>query len=416
VLRILDRVRQRGLPDTVQRALVVRFRPLTRVLRTRPVVADGVLAGLLWLVDLAIDFEPERSAGVFAGALTPVYAAVGYALLTWRRRYPVLVLAGVVLHFCLAFVVCRGYTPNLEVSLALYTVAAHRRLRIALAGLAATVPAAVLATADIVGLQPVGKKNRVMVTAFIVMLGFNAVIFGVGRWSAWTVRRRQMTAQRAAAAAAAAERRRIAHDLHDIVAHAVTLMLLQAGGAKRHVRTDPARAETALEHVDALGQRAIVELRRMLQLLSTDADEHAAPAGRLSDIEQLVARTTTDDLPVTLATTGEPTGLDDSVDVSAYRIVQEALTNAARYAEPGHPIDVRLSWHSERLEITVRNRPRHAVTRQLSNGRGIIGMRERAQAIGAFFTAGPGPGNTFVVDVIVPATSPDSAPAPTAQT
>ncbi len=377
--------------------------------RLRPIVADALLAGLLCALDLAVSADFSRTSGVAGGAVTPLYAAAGYVLLVWRRRFPVLVLAGMVVHSILAWELSHGYVPTLGVWMALYTVAARRERRVALIGLAVAMLPAAVNVADVVDKQDPGDKTRGLLVSIVALTMFNLAVFGIGRWSAWTVRQRRLVAERAAADAATEERQRIARDLHDIVAHAVTIMLLQAGGAARLLRTDPARAEVALSQVDDLGQQAIAELRRMLGLLSTDAGEPDTPQS-LADITRVIAQIHSDGMRVELTVTGQPAKLDAGVDVSAYRIVQEALTNATRYADHRYPTHVEVRWHDASVDITVSNQVRSAPrTDRLTTGRGLIGMRERAHAVSGTFEMSPGADGRFAVGVTLPAAIPQRA-------
>jgi signal transduction histidine kinase len=316
------------------------------------------------------------------------YAILAYLPLVWRRRSPIPVYVAVLASSVLAWIVVPGYVPTLNVWLGLYTVAARCELRWAVLGLVAAFVPTGLNVADEVRRQAPIDRAGAFVVATVLGIMADVVIFAIGRWVAWSVRQRRLVAERAAEDAVAAERDRIARDLHDVVAHAVTLMVLQSGGAARVLRSDPQRAELALRHVDTLGQQAITELRRLLGLLATHpagADDAAALPSGLADLGALVQRATADDLRVELDVVGEPMPLDPGVSLSAYRIVQEALTNAGKYADRRHPVRVQVNWRQDEVEISVRNRradTRRAATRALSSGRGLIGIRERARAAG----------------------------------
>jgi signal transduction histidine kinase len=369
----------------------------------------------LCVLDLFVSWDPDRG-GAAGGWLTPTYAAVGYTLLIWRRRAPRRVFAGVLVHSLLAWLVTPGYAPTLGVWLALYTVATRCDLRWAWSALLAAFAPAALNVAYVVEHQAPGDRLDALVVSAVGTTMVNVAIFAVGRWAAWSVRQRRSVGARAAAAAVADERSRIARDLHDIVAHAVTLMLLQAGGAARLLSSDPARAEAALRHVDRLGQQAIVELHRLLGLLSTEpADEYEAFASssRLGNIGELVAQLTTPDLTVRVEVTGEPVPLDPGVDLSAYRILQEALTNAARYADRRRPVLVQVRWADRTVEIGIVNyrQPVQRQSRAYSTGRGLIGMRERAQAAGGEFDAGPRSDGRYSVRARMPVAAPLSTGA-----
>lgn len=372
------------------------------IARPRQVFVDAALAGGLCVLDLLLSSDPSRSSGPAGGAFTPLYAAAGYVLLLWRRRYPGWVLAAMVVHSLLAWVFSHAYVPALGVWLALYTIAALRGRRVALIGLAGAMPVAALTVADIVEKQFPDNKIRALVVSATGLFMLNVAIFALGRWAGWSVRQRRLVAERAAIDAVRAERDRIARDLHDIVAHAVTLMVLQAGGAARLLRREPSRAEEALRHVDELGQQAIVELRHMLGLLTTTADAGPDTPGRLADIASIIDHIDTEDVQVDLTTTGEPVRLDASVDVSAYRVVREALTNVIRYGDHRFPVQVGLLWRADAVEITVVNHISLERRSRSSAGHGLIGMRERAQAAGGCFWAGRTPDGRFAVRVTLP--------------
>jgi signal transduction histidine kinase len=187
----------------------------------------------------------------------------------------------------------------------------------------------------------------------------------------------------------------------------VPLILLQAGGAARVLRHDPTRAETALAQVEVLGQEAIVELRRMLALLRLDTDTagpSSSPRG-LDMLGDLVAQVRTQGVDVDLGVDGERRGLAPGVDVSAYRIVQEALTNATRYGNRPDGIQVRVDWLAAGLRLTVRNRiAPDPPARTPSGGYGLLGLRERAHAAGGQVEAGPQDDGTFLVRATLPVT------------
>ncbi|MFD7713355.1 sensor histidine kinase [Streptomyces sp. NPDC059786] len=196
---------------------------------------------------------------------------------------------------------------------------------------------------------------------------------------------------RAIAMAVQADRTRLARELHDVVGHEVTLMLLQAAGAARILHTDPQRAEAALARVAELGRQAIDELRRMLGLLLSGEDRTAKH--QLSDpdnLQDLIERTRTDTFQASLSCTGTPAPVSPEVDLSAYRVVQEALTNAIRFADQRHPVRVTVAWHPAALKIQVCNRVSYdsPLPHRLSTGWGLTAMRERVAAAGGRCRAG----------------------------
>ncbi|MER5266536.1 histidine kinase [Actinosynnema sp. NPDC002837] len=370
----------------------------------RVVLVDGVVALLVCGLDLLMSWSPGRDAE-FGTWAAPLYAAVGYLALAVRRRHPIPVFGVMALHSVTAALIFHAYIPNLGVWVALYTVAQRCESRSALACLfAAAVPAAVNVV-HTVSRQPPTNRVDALIGVTSALVVFNGAAFGIGRWVGWSLRQRRIEAERAAADAVADERSRIARDLHDVVAHAVTLMLLQAGGAARFIRADPERARQALGHVDALGQQAIVELRRMLGLMRPElgsAPGGPSSLGGLGRLDDLVASTQTDDLRVELTRTGEKYPLEPGVDLCGYRIVQEALTNAIRYARPCTTVHVTVEWRPTTVELAVVNHVAGRPSRALATGHGVLGMRERARAIGGCLTAGVEADGTFAVRATLP--------------
>ncbi|MFI1580175.1 sensor histidine kinase [Embleya sp. NPDC020630] len=204
------------------------------------------------------------------------------------------------------------------------------------------------------------------------------------------------------ARAAARERARIARDMHDILAHAVSLMTVQAEAGPVVVRSDPARAEAAFDAIADAGRDAMVQLRRILGTLKDDAEAGArAPQPTVANIADLVAEVGRTDLKVVYESVGERRPLRSDAEIAAYRVVQEALTNAVRHAQ-ATTVTVRLEWGEDMMGITITDdglggRPRPG------GGHGLIGIRERASACGGSVVAGPrvtGPG--FEVALRIP--------------
>jgi signal transduction histidine kinase len=196
-----------------------------------------------------------------------------------------------------------------------------------------------------------------------------------------------------------AERRRIARELHDVVAHTVSVMVVQSGGARRQVALDPARALAALDQVEATGTETLSELRRLFGLLHP----HDAPGVGLADLGALVARVRAAGLDVTLDL--EPSGgaLPAGAELAAYRLVQEALTNTLKHAGPSASAAVSVAWADDAATVVVRDTgwgsggPRGDGSR-----RGLVGMRERVESFGGQVAAGPCPDGGFEVRATLP--------------
>jgi signal transduction histidine kinase len=241
----------------------------------------------------------------------------------------------------------------------------------------------------------------------------SAALSAMAERAEWASAQREQEARRATLA----ERLRIARELHDIVAHHVSVIVIQAQGAQRVADREPDRARRAMADVEGTARTALEEMRRMLGLLraSDDADgggpgaadgaDSTGVALGMADINALAASVTAAGLPVIMRTTGEPGPVPEDVGLSVYRIVQEALTNALKHAGPARA-EVHLDY-GEDLEITVTDNGRGAAAALAGPtapgaGRGTTGMRERAAMLGGTFAAGPRPGGGYRVRAVIP--------------
>lgn len=198
------------------------------------------------------------------------------------------------------------------------------------------------------------------------------------------------------------ERARIARELHDVVAHGVSVMVVQAGAAEGVVSTDPAAAAGALRDIQAAGRQALVELRRMLDLLKSDGGPEAdvlAPQPGLDDIPALVEAARAAGLQVDVAIDPLP-ALPPALALSAYRIVQESLTNAIKHAGPA-PVLVRVRNVAGALEIGICDQGRGTTT-TAAGGHGLAGMRERVALFGGSLDVTTSPGKGFAVTALLP--------------
>lgn len=206
-----------------------------------------------------------------------------------------------------------------------------------------------------------------------------------------------------AATAAFDERSRIARELHDVIAHSVSVMVIQAGGARMVMDSAPERAESSLRSVERAGREALAEMRRLLGVLDGERDPRAlAPQPRLSDIEGLLARARASGLAADLRVDGEPAAVSPALDLCAYRIVQEAITNAIKHAAPARA-EVHVRWGSSALELEISDDGRG--TRAVNGapgGHGIAGMRERVALHGGSLRSGAGPTGGFTVHASLP--------------
>ena len=207
--------------------------------------------------------------------------------------------------------------------------------------------------------------------------------------------------ERAAPRAAAAERARIAQELHDVIAHNVSLMVIQAGGARLVLDADVDRAEASLRAVEQAGNDALAEMRRLLGLLGEGEPRALAPQPGLQDLPTLIAGARTAGLDTTLRTDGDALPVSPALDLCAYRVVQEALTNAIKYAAPARA-EVSVRWRTGQLELDVLDSGGNGTGRAPGGGHGLIGMGERVTMHGGTLAHGRTPAGGFEVRALIP--------------
>ncbi|MGQ4389880.1 sensor histidine kinase [Streptomyces sp. SAS_270] len=353
-------------------------------------------------------------------------SAPAVSVLVWRLRAPVAAFGVLALHDLLLTCLL-GTRPLLSPMAALYTVSSRRTVSAAVGCLAATL--AVHGVAVAYEVYPLSPEERpldgILISAVLIACDTASVL--VGRWVAGSrARERRLVASRTEAIAA--ERRRIARELHDIVAHSVTVMVLQAAGARRTMATDPAKATVALQAVEDVGVQAMAELRRLLTVLRPVQDGQGGPNSEggavgagidrppgLAMLPGLVAQVEAVGVTATVESSGLSARLDQSVDITAYRVVQEALTNVARHGGPGSTAHVRLHWAGATLEIQVTDDGAGVPvdpTKRMSSGLGLIGLRERVTVIGGDLAVSRLPGGGYRLTASLPtATVPPSEAA-----
>lgn len=211
--------------------------------------------------------------------------------------------------------------------------------------------------------------------------------------------------------AVAAERARIARELHDVVAHNVSVMVVQADGAAYVLDAAPDQAKTALETISSTGRQALAEMRRLLGVLRTGEHQEAGeyvPQPDVQQIEDLVEQCRGSGLPVDFKVEGTPRPLPSGVELTAYRIVQEALTNSRKHGGPNVGASVRLVYFDDGLGLLVEDDGKGAPHELYEEGgfdgqgHGLIGMRERVGMVGGTLDAGPRPGGGFRISVLLP--------------
>jgi signal transduction histidine kinase len=280
--------------------------------------------------------------------------------------------------------------------LAVYSAAAHTSGRGTLLAGALTVGIYVI---DLAWIDPVGINPEGAV--------FYALLYGSPWVAGRAIRSRrlkdaQLASEKARAAAAIVEERaRIARELHDVVAHSISVMVLQARGGRRVLQTDPGDARDAFDVIEATGHQALTEMRRLLGMLRRSDEEIAlAPQPSLARLGALIAQVEAAGLPVQVAVEGEPQELPPGVDLSAYRIVQEALTNTLRHAGPARARVV-IRYAADNLELEIAD-DGPGTSAGAGSGYGLIGMRERVSVYGGELQAGQQPGGGYALRVRLP--------------
>ncbi|MFT3797628.1 sensor histidine kinase [Microbacterium sp.] len=393
---------------------------------------DLWLAGAL-LVAAVLSTALGQVAGVYNGdgpdpAWGLVYAVALTAPLAVRRRHPELALVAIALVFFagVSFRVPDLYVGNIALFIGMYTVGAWVDDRRRAAGVRLLVIAGMFVWLLIVTFQAAtaddddGLSRAGLFSPFaaFILLQFliNAAYFGGAYFfgerayadalarASLQERTAELERERelSAAQAVALDRVRIARELHDVVAHHVSAMGVQAGAARTVLDHDPDAARTALTGVESSARDALTELRQLLETLRTaDGETPGASMLTLGALGELVAHARENGLPTTFTVVGDPVDATELVQVNLYRIAQEALTNARRHGGSDAAADVRLRYDADAIELEVSSTGRSGgVTGR--PGLGLVGMRERATASGGTLDAGPRPRGGFLVRARIP--------------
>jgi signal transduction histidine kinase len=389
-----------------------------------PWVLDGLLAlaaaavGLSLLAS-ALPFDPG-SARAWAAYLLVLAHTLPLAV---RRRWPLATLtAGLVTGAAFALLGLNLVVLTVALLIYVYTVAARCPRRVSLTGLAATEATIVLVW--LVRPRTIGSDASTLIV--------DCLILAAAWWLGDGTRRRQeavAAAQQRAAEleqareelarrAVTEERLRIARELHDVVAHSMSIIAVQSGVGVHVLDSQPEEARKALAAVEATSRQALVEMRRLLGVLRQEAEPRGslAPAPGLAEVEALAAEVARAGVRVEVRIEGTPAELPAGLDLSAYRIVQEALTNVVRHAGPA-TARVRIAYGEAEVVVEVTDdgkgvesasgRQPTASDRQIRrSGHGIPGMRERAALYGGTLEAGPLPGGGFRVAATLPLEAP----------
>ncbi|MFF4184587.1 sensor histidine kinase [Streptomyces sp. NPDC001691] len=375
-------------------------------MRIRPQVADALIAVALTCVSAVLGKESGSQGWDPLDAWGYLLVVLAGLPLAFRVRAPLAVLLWT--HLVFLVYVASGYWPVVTTFgplLSLYTVASLCALRTAVG--CGVLMAGVWIYAGAV--SPRGSMASVVTQA----LGFALVLirFGVlARRSAELARQLRREQAERARREVAAERGRIARELHDVVAHHMSVISVQAGLAGFVFASDPPTARAALSTISGASAEALDELRRMLQVLR-EAEDGAAPVAPMPGLDrigELADRIRAGGIPVTLRTLGTPRPLAPGVELCAYRVVQEALTNVLKHAGKTRA-EVQLRYERHQLMVSVTNEgdggEREGVISdrlRAGGGHGLIGMRERAKLYGGSISVGPRSGGGFAVTLTLP--------------
>lgn len=419
--------------EAEQRA--ARVRPWEILLILTAAVGDAVLTGVGLGPDELVHHRTGEPAGVALVILAIVALAAPLAL---RRRYPMGVLLWTVA-VCAVLAFWLEYSqPIVCLLVALFTAARQTSppwswVALALGGVQVALTVMVVGRSHEPG---DGPGELAFVTFFFGVLVL--AVWAAGRRDhAATARALTLTEQLDVRAheASRAERQRIARELHDILAHSVSAMMMQAAGARAITgsidRDDPddprvRSVQEALSSIERTGSQSMRELHRLLgtlrgddagSTLDLDADMRPSAQPGLGDLDELVETPRSNGLIVEVHRVGEPGEVDPSVGTAAYRVVQESLTNALKHAGRGAVVDVYESWHTDELQVQVRSRASHhreaATCETPGSGTGLAGLRERVELAGGTFDSG-WVGDDFVTTAVLPTRPAAARPVGTA--
>ncbi|NUP16256.1 MAG: sensor histidine kinase [Streptomyces sp.] len=369
-------------------------------MRMRPIAVDTLIASALTSVALLLGPEAARQGQRPLDTAAYVLVVLVHLPLVLRGRAPALVCC--LVHATWLMYITAGYWPvvcSFGPMLAVYTVAALRPPRL-------SVPCAALMSATWIYAGAVNHTDS-WPSVVAQALVYPAVLwrFGsVARRSAELTRQLRREQAERARREVAEERGRIARELHDVVAHHMSVISVQTGLARFVFDSDRDTARTSLETIAATGNEALDELRRMLKVLRTDDDSApAAPMPGLARLDEMAERIRSGGVPVTLTVEGTPRPLAPGVELCAYRVVQEALTNVLKHA-PGASAQVRLRYEPRQVIVSVTDDGEGVIPARVrtGGGHGLIGMRERAKLYGGQISIGPREQGGFAVRLTLP--------------
>ena len=375
-------------------------------LQRHPTHVDGVLAGLLVLFGLVSTARGEQGWWILPPLLIGVPIVV-------RRKYPAGVFWAVVVLGAFQVATPAFFRPSdLAVPIALYGLACYRPRRESLLGLAVCLVGALV---ELLRIHPDAVDHYFTALVFVYGVLSSPMIIA---WIAGDsmqyrrsyyidleerARRLERERDQQAQIAAATERARIARELHDVVAHNVSVMVVQAEGAAYAMDSAPENTRRALGAIADTGRSALVEMRRLLGVLRTqDGVADRAPQPGVGQLEDLLEQVRSTGVSVDFFVEGVPVELPQGVALAAYRIVQESLTNARKHGGAAVSAQVGMHYNERELRLRVRDDGRGALAPSDGQGNGLSGMRERVAMYGGELSAGPLPTGGFQVEAVLP--------------
>jgi signal transduction histidine kinase len=398
-------------------------------LRRHPKLVDGGLAAALAFLGTAsaavMVFRPGSPAAGF-GRLAAIPLALLLAVpVVFRRSHPVGAFAAAIVFGALQVLLdVRPNATDLAIVILLYSLAAYTPRRTSITGLAICLIGSAAAVArwmpdQLSVLEAVAVGSIMFAGPSLIAWVFgDSMRYRRAYYTSLEDRAARLEAERDAQAqiAAATERARIARELHDVVAHNVSVMVVQADGASYALGSDPDRARQALAAISATGRQALTEMRRMLGVLRRDEDgtePERAPLPGIGQLGELLEQARAAGLAVSFTVEGVPQPLPDGAALAAYRIVQESLTNTRKHGGPRATAQVMLRYLEDALLLLITDDGRGAAAASDGAGHGLTGMRERVAVYGGWVQAGPRPAGGYQVTARLPLTPapPTAAPA-----
>lgn len=360
------------------------------------VSAFFLVAGQLevWIWWVPAEQGPRWAAAAYQAALA--------LALVQRRRAPLLVqlvMSALLAAWALTTPPAGSLIPWFAMIVAAYSVAAYQEFQYAAVGLAVNSASWVL----FVAMTTNSVADYAFILGFVLAGWLAGVVVRTRETRAATAEARAGAADERARTAAADERARIAREIHDIVSHSVSVMVVQAAAAETVLASDPARAREPLLRIQETGREAMSELKRLLGLLR-DSDEQLVlvSAPSLAHLDALLGQIRQAGMPVRLDVRGEPRVLPPGVDLSAYRIIQEGLTNALRYAGPAEAC-VSVTYGEDRVVLEILDDGQgDGYARHAGAGHGLLGLRERVSVHGGELAAGPRPEGGYALQATLP--------------